>query len=62
MDPLLWTALIPAAGRGSRLGFDRTKILFPIAGATILEWLVDLLNPLCGRFVFVLSPQGSGNR
>ena len=59
VDPLLWTALIPAAGRGTRLGFDRPKILFPIAGATILEWLVDLLKPLCGRFVFVLSPQGS---
>lgn len=58
VDPTLWTALIPAAGRGSRLGFDHPKILFPIAGRTILEWLVDLLQPLCGRFVFVLSPQG----
>jgi bifunctional UDP-N-acetylglucosamine pyrophosphorylase/glucosamine-1-phosphate N-acetyltransferase len=58
VDPTLWTALIPAAGRGSRLGFDHPKILFPIAGRTILEWLVDLLKPLCSRFVFVLSPQG----
>ena len=58
VDPALRTALIPAAGRGSRLGFDHPKILFPIAGRTILEWLVDLLNPVCGRFVFVLSPQG----
>jgi bifunctional UDP-N-acetylglucosamine pyrophosphorylase / glucosamine-1-phosphate N-acetyltransferase len=59
VNPALWTALIPAAGRGSRLGFDHPKILFPIAGRTILEWLVDLLKPLCGRFVFVLSPQGA---
>ena len=59
VDPTLWTALIPAAGRGSRLGFEQPKILFPIAGATILEWLVDLLKPLCGRFVFVLSPSGA---
>ena len=51
-------AIILAAGRGSRLGFDHPKILFPIAGRTILEWLVDLLKPLCGQFVFVLSPQG----
>ncbi len=59
VDPQLWTALIPAAGRGSRLGFHQPKILFPIAGATILEWLVELLNPLCDRFVFVLAPQGA---
>jgi bifunctional UDP-N-acetylglucosamine pyrophosphorylase / glucosamine-1-phosphate N-acetyltransferase len=57
-DPSQWTALIPAAGRGSRLGFEQPKILFPIAGRTILEWLVDLLRPLCGRFVFVVSPGG----
>jgi len=58
VDPSLWTALIPAAGRGSRLGFDKPKILFPIGGKSILEWLVDLLRPLCSQFVFVLSPQG----
>jgi bifunctional N-acetylglucosamine-1-phosphate-uridyltransferase/glucosamine-1-phosphate-acetyltransferase GlmU-like protein len=59
VDPALWTALIPAAGRGSRLGFHHPKILFPVAGATILEWLVDLLQPLCERFVFVLSPSAA---
>lgn len=59
VDPALWTALIPAAGRGSRLGFEQPKILFPIAGATILEWLADLLKPLCARFVLVLSPSGA---
>ncbi len=59
VDPALWTALIPAAGRGSRLGFDHPKILFPVAGASILEWLVALLRPLCGRFVLVLSPSGA---
>ncbi len=60
VDPSQWTALVPSAGRGTRLGFDLPKILFPIAGATILEWLVDLLSPLCARFVFVVSPQGAG--
>jgi bifunctional UDP-N-acetylglucosamine pyrophosphorylase/glucosamine-1-phosphate N-acetyltransferase len=59
VNPNLWTALIPAAGRGSRLGFDKPKILFPIAGRTILEWLVDLLSPLCSQFVFVLAPRGA---
>jgi bifunctional N-acetylglucosamine-1-phosphate-uridyltransferase/glucosamine-1-phosphate-acetyltransferase GlmU-like protein len=59
VQPALWTTLIPAAGRGTRLGFDRPKILFPIAGATILERLVKLLEPRCARFVFVLSPEGA---
>ena len=59
VQPALWTALIPAAGRGSRLGFDQPKILYPIAGRSILEWLIDLLEPLCAQFVFVLSPQGA---
>lgn len=59
VDPALWTVLIPAAGRGSRLGFEQPKILFPIAGATILEWLLDLLKPLSARFVLVLSPTGA---
>ena len=59
VDPALWTALIPAAGRGSRLGFDQPKILFPIAGATILGWLMELLKALTTRFVFVLSPSGA---
>jgi len=58
VNPAIWTALVPAAGRGSRLNFDQPKVLFPIAGKTILEWLVDLLSPLCSRFVFVVSPQG----
>lgn len=58
-DPALWTALIPAAGRGSRLGFHQPKILFPIAGCTILEWLVRLLEPWSARFVLVLSPHGA---
>ena len=51
-----WTALVPAAGRGSRLDFDRAKILFPIAGRTILEWLVKLLDPLCSKVVLIVSP------
>jgi bifunctional N-acetylglucosamine-1-phosphate-uridyltransferase/glucosamine-1-phosphate-acetyltransferase GlmU-like protein len=59
VDPALWTTVIPAAGRGSRLGFDQPKILFPTAGRTILQWLVDLLEPFSGRFVLVLSPSGA---
>ena len=59
VDPSSWTALIPAAGRGSRLGFGKPKILFEIAGRTILDRLAALLRPVCRRFVFVLSPDGA---
>jgi len=52
-----WTAIIPAAGRGTRLGNARPKILYPILGKPILEWLVATLDPFVDRFVFVLSPE-----
>jgi HAD superfamily hydrolase (TIGR01509 family) len=58
IDPQRWTAVIPAAGRGSRLGFSRPKILFPVAGRMIVEWILDFLGPVCSQFVFVLSPDG----
>jgi bifunctional N-acetylglucosamine-1-phosphate-uridyltransferase/glucosamine-1-phosphate-acetyltransferase GlmU-like protein len=59
VDPALWSAIVPAAGRGSRLGFHRPKILYPVAGRMILEWLLDLLLPCCRTIVFVLSAEGS---
>src|SRR3954462_4288826 len=57
-DRALWSVLIPAAGRGSRLTFDKPKILFPVGGVTILERLTSLLRPFCAEFIFVLSPSG----
>jgi bifunctional UDP-N-acetylglucosamine pyrophosphorylase/glucosamine-1-phosphate N-acetyltransferase len=51
-----WTAIIPAAGRGTRLGDARPKILYPLLGKPILEWLVQSLDPFVERFVFVLAP------
>jgi bifunctional UDP-N-acetylglucosamine pyrophosphorylase / glucosamine-1-phosphate N-acetyltransferase len=58
VNPSRWTAVVPAAGRGSRLGSDRPKILYPVAGRLLVEWLLDFLEPSCSRFVFVLSPAG----
>lgn len=55
-DPSLWTVVIPAAGKGTRLGFEKAKILYPILGRTILDRLIDLLDPFCQHFFFVLSP------
>lgn len=58
IDPEKWTAIVPAAGKGSRLGFDKPKILYPVAGRMIVEWLIDFLLPNCRTIVFVLSPDG----
>lgn len=59
IHPELWTAIIPAAGKGVRLNYDKPKILFPLAGKLILDWIVELLNPFCSKFVFILSPAGA---
>ena len=59
IDPSCWTAIIPAAGRGSRLDFHGPKILYPVAGRLILDHLLDFLAPHCSRLVFVLSPEGA---
>ncbi|MBF0362530.1 MAG: NTP transferase domain-containing protein [Oligoflexia bacterium] len=53
-----WTAIIPAAGKGSRLNYHLPKILYPILDRPIIYWLIDLLSPYVKNFVFVLSPEG----
>jgi bifunctional UDP-N-acetylglucosamine pyrophosphorylase/glucosamine-1-phosphate N-acetyltransferase len=58
VDASKWTAIVPAAGRGSRLGSDRPKVLYPVAGRPLIEWLLDFLEPNCSRLIFVLSPGG----
>jgi bifunctional UDP-N-acetylglucosamine pyrophosphorylase/glucosamine-1-phosphate N-acetyltransferase len=53
-------ALIPAAGRGTRLGSDRPKILTPLtAQETIWSILYARLSPLVDHIHLVLSPQGA---
>jgi HAD superfamily hydrolase (TIGR01509 family) len=58
--PRTW-AVIPAAGRGSRLGLDRPKLLAPVdeaAGETIWSILEAKLKPFADRIQLVLSPSG----
>jgi len=57
IDRSRWTVVIPAAGKGTRLGYHKPKILYPVAGRPILEWLVRLFSGLCKKYVFVLSSQ-----
>ncbi len=59
IHPREWSAIIPAAGRGTRLGSSSPKILFELAGRTILDWLLDFLLPRCSRIVIVASPSGT---
>ncbi len=48
--------IVPAAGSGSRLKTDLPKFLVPIAGRTMLEWLLALYRPYVSRVVLVVSP------
>jgi len=51
--------VIPAAGKGSRLGLAGPKILTPVqAGSTIWSVLRDKLMPLVDHIQIVLSPAG----
>ena len=53
-------AVIPAAGRGSRLGIARPKILAPLnAHETIWSVLHAKLAPLVDHIHLVLSPEGA---
>ncbi len=56
ITPANWTALIPAAGRGTRLDHPGPKVLFPVLGRPLIEWMIELLRPYCARFVVVLAP------
>jgi len=52
-------AIIPAAGRGTRLGLDTPKILAPInENETIWTILYELLAPYSNKIHVVLSPSG----
>jgi len=58
VEQSLWTAIIPAAGVGSRLGYNHPKILYPLLGRPILDWLLDSLASVVSQYVFILSPSG----
>jgi dolichol-phosphate mannosyltransferase len=58
IDRSRWTAIIPAAGHGSRLGAQVPKLIYPVAGRPILMWLLDAVEDVCSRFVLVVSPAG----
>jgi bifunctional N-acetylglucosamine-1-phosphate-uridyltransferase/glucosamine-1-phosphate-acetyltransferase GlmU-like protein len=52
--------IVPAAGAGSRLGGDVPKILVPVAGRPMIDWLVDRYRPVAREIVVVAHPSFSG--
>ncbi len=48
--------IVPAAGAGRRLGGSVPKVLAPVAGRAMIDYLLDLYNPVVDRFVVVLHP------
>ena len=48
--------IIPAAGRGTRLQYDGPKLLFPIKGKPLIEYLLRRYQPYVDRFFIVINP------
>lgn len=48
--------VVPAAGLGSRLQTQIPKVLFPINGRAMIDYLLDLYAPFVDRFLLVLHP------
>jgi bifunctional UDP-N-acetylglucosamine pyrophosphorylase / glucosamine-1-phosphate N-acetyltransferase len=50
--------IVPAAGRGSRLGSELPKLLVPVNGRAMVDYLFDLYRGVVFRFILVVSPAG----
>ena len=48
--------IVPAAGRGERLGSEVPKAFALCAGRPLLEWSLDVLEAVCDRVVVALPP------
>jgi bifunctional UDP-N-acetylglucosamine pyrophosphorylase/glucosamine-1-phosphate N-acetyltransferase len=58
MDRLL---IVPAAGRGSRLGADQPKALVPLAGQTMLEHVIARHAPFSSHTAVVIAPSAAAD-
>ena len=48
--------IVPAAGRGSRLGSELPKLLVPVNGRPMIDYLLDRYRALVSKFLLVVSP------
>jgi bifunctional N-acetylglucosamine-1-phosphate-uridyltransferase/glucosamine-1-phosphate-acetyltransferase GlmU-like protein len=59
IEPENWSLLIPAAGKGTRLGYYLPKILYPILDRPMLDWLLDIFRGLYEKLIIIVSHEGS---
>jgi 2-C-methyl-D-erythritol 4-phosphate cytidylyltransferase len=48
--------IVPAAGRGERLGAEGPKALVVCAGRPLIDWSLDVLREVCDRVVVAVPP------
>ena len=48
--------IVPAAGRGERLGADGPKAFVVCAGRPLIDWSLDVLRSVCDRVVVAVPP------
>jgi 2-C-methyl-D-erythritol 4-phosphate cytidylyltransferase len=48
--------IVPAAGRGERLGAEGPKAFVACAGRPLIEWSLDVLRSVCDRVVVAVPP------
>ena len=48
--------IVPAAGRGERLGSDGPKAFVVCAGRPLVDWSLDVLGAVCDRVVVAVPP------
>jgi 2-C-methyl-D-erythritol 4-phosphate cytidylyltransferase len=48
--------IVPAAGRGERLGADGPKAFVVCAGRPLIDWSLDVLEEVCDRVVVAVPP------
>jgi bifunctional N-acetylglucosamine-1-phosphate-uridyltransferase/glucosamine-1-phosphate-acetyltransferase GlmU-like protein len=49
--------VVPAAGRGSRLGSALPKVVVPVNGRAMIDYILARYSSLVDRFVIVVSPE-----
>src|SRR5690348_3306869 len=54
--PVKRALIVPAAGRGSRLGSALPKLLVPVNGRPMIDWVLDQHASFADRFYLVVSP------
>src|SRR3954468_13839468 len=48
--------IVPAAGRGERLGSDGPKAFVACAGRPLVDWSLDVLEAVCDRVLVAVPP------